>query len=105
MINSKSEILNSKQSLISKPLISKNISYFDIWNSCLFRISILGFIILLSLGNLSASSAMGNKPKVKEEPKYKLEILKMEIITIPSITSTTSVPSTTIKSTKHKKKH
>ncbi len=48
----------------------------------------------LALGNGSISNAMGNKPPVKEEPKYKVEILKMEIITATTPASTT----TTLKS-------
>ena len=30
--------------------------------------------------------AMGSKPQVKKEPKYKLEILKMEFISAPAAT-------------------
>jgi len=35
---------------------------------------------------LSAAYAMGSKPPAKKEPKYKLEILKMEFITAPTAT-------------------
>jgi hypothetical protein len=45
---------------------------------------------LLILGNGSISNAMGNKPPVQEKPKYKLEILKMEIVPAPSAVSTTT---------------
>lgn len=41
----------------------------------------LVIISLLVLGHWSPASAMGNKPK--EEPKYKLEILKMEVVSVP----------------------
>lgn len=41
----------------------------------------LVIISSLLLGHSSLARAMGNKPK---EPKYKLEILKMEFITSPS---------------------
>ncbi len=52
---------------------------FGIWD---FVIGIcLGFWIL-SFG--FTAWAMGGKPPAKEEPEYKLEILKMEVVTPPA---------------------
>ena len=43
------------------------------------------FLILLTLVILTSSVfAMGGKPPEKEKPKYKLEILKMEVVTAPA---------------------
>jgi hypothetical protein len=53
----------------------------------LFSLSFLVFIILLAVS--PATQAMGGKAPAKEEPKYKLEILKMEIINGPSTTEVT----------------
>ncbi len=44
------------------------------------RTWILVIISSLVLGHWSLASAMGGKPPAKEEPKYKLEILKMEVV-------------------------
>jgi hypothetical protein len=46
---------------------------------------LLGFSIL-ALSFAAQSYAMGSKPPVKKEPKYKLEILKMEFISAPTAT-------------------
>jgi hypothetical protein len=56
----------------------------------------LKFVIYLVVGGLmlgvvSTALAMGTAPK-KEEPKYKLEILKMEII--PAVTLSPEVKAT-----------
>lgn len=70
--------LNSKQILNSKLKI-KNCSEhlnFGTWN--LFRISILGFSILILC--VGPAMAMASKPPAQEESKYKLEILKMEVV-------------------------
>jgi len=41
----------------------------------------LVFVCYLFLGNLSLAAAMGGAPpEKKEEPKYKLEILKMDVV-------------------------
>ena len=43
------------------------------------------FVAILSILVLAnVAIALGGKPPAKEEPKYKLEILKMEVITAPS---------------------
>lgn len=42
------------------------------------------FAILLVFIYASSVIAMGGAPPKKEEPKYKLEILKMDIITTPT---------------------
>lgn len=47
---------------------------------------LLVIIWLLVMGHWSLAIALGGKPPEKEEePKYKLEILKMEVITAPSL--------------------
>ncbi|MFH1683826.1 MAG: hypothetical protein ABIA67_02960 [Candidatus Margulisiibacteriota bacterium] len=51
------------------------------------RLNYLIIITLLGFGIWSfgfAAWAMGGKPPAKKEPKYKLEILKMEVITAPA---------------------
>ena len=51
----------------------------------------LVIIWLLFLGYWSLPAwAMGGKPPVKEEPKYKVEILKMEVVTSPTPTYQTA---------------
>ena len=52
--------------------------------------SLLIMACLLLLGSGSIAGAMGNKPPAKAEPKYKLEILKMEIVPAPTPASTTT---------------
>jgi len=42
------------------------------------------FILLILILYASSVLAMGWPPPAKEKPKYKLEILKMEIVTTPS---------------------
>ena len=48
------------------------------------KLVLFSLVILIALA--STVSAMGNKPK--EEPKYKLEILKMEIVPAATVTMT-----------------
>ena len=49
-----------------------------------FVICFLIFVCYLFLGAWTFAAAMGGSPPKKEEPKYKLEILKIDIITTPS---------------------
>jgi hypothetical protein len=65
----------------------------------IINIIVICFLVLnLEVGGLkfgflsSPGLAMGAKPPAKEEPKYKLEILKMEIIPAYEITSEIKVP-------------
>lgn len=44
------------------------------------------FLCILHLGSLSLAYAMGGEPPKKEEPKYKLEILKMDVVQAQSQT-------------------
>jgi hypothetical protein len=73
MKNSKYEILNTKQIRNTNPSNSGH--------SILFSISLLVFSIYAL--SLTPALAMGSAPK-KEEPKYKVEILKMEIVSQPA---------------------
>lgn len=45
---------------------------------------IIPSLVISSLVISHSVWAMGGRPPAKEEPKYKLEILKMEVITSPT---------------------
>ena len=51
---------------------------------------ILAVSCFVVIGNAAIVHAMGNKPPVKEQPKYKLEILKMEFVPAPTPVTTTT---------------
>jgi hypothetical protein len=63
-------------------------------NSILFSISILLFSIYTLA--LTPALAMGSAPK-KEEPKYKVEILKMEIVSQPATKEAATPKKSTVK--------
>jgi hypothetical protein len=59
---------------------SKQTNYNIYWNLVLVFLVFLE-VGCLTLGFLSAPAfAMGSKPQPKEEPKYKLEVIKMEFV-------------------------
>jgi hypothetical protein len=43
-----------------------------------------GFALLLIIAYATSALAMGGPAPKEEEPKYKLEILKMEVVTAPA---------------------
>ncbi|MBI5399217.1 hypothetical protein HZB07_01180 [Candidatus Saganbacteria bacterium] len=81
MKNTKSEILNSKQIRNYKFKTLKRLNHSNFGNYYLFRISILVFSILAL--SLASVQAMGSAPK-PVEPKYKLEIFKIDVISAGS---------------------
>ncbi len=58
---------------------------------CLFLLAIFSYLEVGSLRLDVPSFAMGSAPK-KEEPKYKLEILKMEVVPATGVKTLESVP-------------
>jgi len=98
MKNKKHEILNPKKHQLSK---SQNphplpLSHWERGEKEYFYLSlnrvraVLIILCALSFTLLfgTQSFAMGTKPAVKEKPKYNLEIIKMEFVSVPSQSAT-----------------